>query len=52
VGADLIEAHSLGYGGPPELVAHPAWVNTNPIDMAASAILNVKMPNVVHERPT
>ena len=46
MGADLIEAHSVGYGGFPEIVAHPSCVSARPIDMEASAILIVAMPNV------
>ena len=46
MGRDLIEAHSVGYGGFPELVAHPPWVSTSPVDMATNATLNVEMPNV------
>ena len=43
----MIEGHSGGYGGFPELVAHPIWMSTSPIDSkAAAAVLNVEMPSV------
>ena len=47
MGADLIDAHAVGYGGFPELVAHPSWVNTNTIDMVTTAILIIEMPNII-----
>jgi hypothetical protein len=47
VATDLTDAHAVGYGGFPELVAHPIWESTDPIDMAKAAILNVDIPNVI-----
>ncbi len=39
VGTDFIEAQPVGYGGFPELVAHPNWASTSHSAVAASATL-------------
>lgn len=39
VGMDFIEAHSVGYGGFLELVAHPNWTSTRHSAVAASETL-------------